>query len=552
MRQSVFLLLLLLPLQASGAMYYMRADGTATNKEAATGPCGTQANTMNVSVHNRQSFFPGDRIYLCDDGRDYKTQMNFTSSGSEGNPITYQAASGDTPVLNGSEIVSSWSDKPGNVWSATFTSDPYQVLFDETWGTEELGSCPGDLNVDKEWCWASNTLYQYSTSDPDTRYKSPGTEAIMRYNFSNTSGQDYITLDGVTATKGVYGIYDGGNGTNLVIKNSTLTFNRYDGIIINGSGSTNLTFDNNVMHDNYRHGILVAGSNGAKITNNTSYNHNSIDFDCGIAVSNKADGYMIDNNTTYKNFYGIKSVGGPTNGTISNNTVHDAESFCIDLDTDVSGTTVEHNTAYNCGDHGIVAEIGSDANIIRYNDVYNVATSAGIHIGAGGENNEVNNNILHDVYDGIKVFQSTGTTVYNNTVYNASHDGIVFFSNSTNGNVKNNIVHTTGGVYGILNSETNGVCSNNITYAITGSEITCTTETYNQENTDPLMIDQDNGNFILQSVSPAINAGVDVSLTKDYAGNAVPYGSAPDIGAYEWGSIEKKPKSPSNIRIISK
>jgi len=40
--------------------------------------------------------------------------------------------------------------------------------------------------------------------------------------------------------------------------------------------------------------------------------------------------------------------------------------------------------------------------------------------------------------------------------------------------------------------------------------------------------------FTLQSSSPCIDAGVDVGLVLDYAGNTVPYeGGLPDIGAYE-------------------
>jgi hypothetical protein len=41
--------------------------------------------------------------------------------------------------------------------------------------------------------------------------------------------------------------------------------------------------------------------------------------------------------------------------------------------------------------------------------------------------------------------------------------------------------------------------------------------------------------YRLLSSSPAINAGVDVGLTSDYRGMTVPQGSAPDIGAYEFG-----------------
>ena len=49
---------------------------------------------------------------------------------------------------------------------------------------------------------------------------------------------------------------------------------------------------------------------------------------------------------------------------------------------------------------------------------------------------------------------------------------------------------------------------------------------------DPLMTDPANGDFTLQVTSPCINAGVDVGLTEDYAGN--PIVGLPDIGAYEY------------------
>lgn len=50
-------------------------------------------------------------------------------------------------------------------------------------------------------------------------------------------------------------------------------------------------------------------------------------------------------------------------------------------------------------------------------------------------------------------------------------------------------------------------------------------------NADPLFANPANGYYTLQASSPAINAGVDVGLTTDYAGN--PLIGLPDIGAYE-------------------
>src|SRR4030042_1982301 len=45
--------------------------------------------------------------------------------------------------------------------------------------------------------------------------------------------------------------------------------------------------------------------------------------------------------------------------------------------------------------------------------------------------------------------------------------------------------------------------------------------------------------FHLASDSPAIDAGANLGFTRDYEGNAVPQGSAPDIGAYEYVSTTR-------------
>ena len=53
---------------------------------------------------------------------------------------------------------------------------------------------------------------------------------------------------------------------------------------------------------------------------------------------------------------------------------------------------------------------------------------------------------------------------------------------------------------------------------------------------NPLFVDAVNGDFHLQSNSPAIDNGTNVGILFDRDGVSIPQGSAPDIGAYEYVS----------------
>jgi hypothetical protein len=52
-------------------------------------------------------------------------------------------------------------------------------------------------------------------------------------------------------------------------------------------------------------------------------------------------------------------------------------------------------------------------------------------------------------------------------------------------------------------------------------------------NVDPGFVGASAHDFHLKPTSPAIDAGINVDIKKDYDGNAIPQGSAPDIGAFE-------------------
>jgi hypothetical protein len=83
------------------------------------------------------------------------------------------------------------------------------------------------------------------------------------------------------------------------------------------------------------------------------------------------------------------------------------------------------------------------------------------------------------------------------------------------------------GIYGTPGT----IGSNNLIYSTAGTALKPGyTETGDVIGSDPSLVSS--SDFQLQSTSPAIDAGADLSLTADYAGNPI-YGP-PDIGAYEY------------------
>lgn len=114
-----------------GTTYYMRADGTAANKAAASGPCGTQANCMSIATHDADTYSGDDIIILCDDGGVYRDQMDIPSSGSDGSPISYEANVGDTPIISGADIIGTWTAYSGS-WAEIW--DAETQTGDNTWG----------------------------------------------------------------------------------------------------------------------------------------------------------------------------------------------------------------------------------------------------------------------------------------------------------------------------------------------------------------------------------------------------------------------------------
>ncbi len=130
--------------------------------------------------------------------------MTVPSSGTSGHPITIGAyGTGANPIINGSDLVATWTLDSGNIWQATLTTEPRAVYLNGTKGTEQTAKA--SVDAANEWFWQADVLYVYSTTDPDTAFTNPGIEAVLRHGI-DINGKDYVTVNNIMTDKTNKGI----------------------------------------------------------------------------------------------------------------------------------------------------------------------------------------------------------------------------------------------------------------------------------------------------------------------------------------------------------
>jgi hypothetical protein len=196
-------------------------------------------------------------------------------------------------------------------------------------------------------------------------------------------------------------------------------------------------------------------------------------------------------------------------------------------------------TGFSLGTTAVSFVQGYDSVVVAYNEFVNLAwATSGAGAGATGYN------------------LSAGTTInkfyfVNNVIHklnNSSGSGIVYeYSNGntwTNTHIKNNIIYNCYTPVQFRYQNVSGIfVDNNIIYGHTRTTIPYFSNSVvnlysfdnNQVGVNP-MFENIGTDYNLHRDSPAIDAGVFVGLTRDFSGRIVPIGSAPDIGAHEFGS----------------
>ncbi|HUV58661.1 MAG TPA: choice-of-anchor Q domain-containing protein [Desulfatiglandales bacterium] len=569
MNRTVIMSLLLLLIAARpgwAAIYYMRADGTATDKVAATGPCGQIDATMSVITHNAQSFSSGDIIYLCDNGGEYKSSIIAPSSGTDGHPITYTNAAGALPVIDLSTEVS----KKGwfSLGKGKYRKSAYgRLLFEDNVPLEAATTA---ALTDGNWYYkiGSKVIHYKPTS---------GTPADHQI--------ETLWFDTLRSTRGI----DLSNKSNITV--SGLTFNRcgvgvYFGQKLDSPVSLmkNITIHNNKF-ERVHWGILSQlVSNGIEYNVEITDNHLSY-ISCGISAWTHSDetpghtqhhkGYRITGNKILNLNHISASLlwtqvwkpGYPVD--------HEGISFQDIQDSVISNNTITTHVVdtrdrlraiyFFLTSGGKTATSGNSVLRNNISGVYWPAIYISAALGhAGFENNTIAYNLIYSTssnrdYGSFKINTYSGSNPLSSTNYFVNNvidnyvGGWAIASTSGNGGngtwvVGNNIIKSRANVKIGLESAPGFTISHNLyptdgpwllgnmglTFA--GWQSMGNFDKISSRIANPLFVSS--SDFHLQSSSPAIDAGMNVGISIDYDGNHVPSGIAPDMGAYEYIQAE--------------
>lgn len=382
---------------------------------------------------------------------------------------------------------------------------------------------------------------------------------------------------------------------NVKIHHCTFVDFKYEGIVWGGDGTGNVgtdppgydedtpptvyvtgsEFHDNTMtscslYDSYGHGSLcLGGHEGMLIYNNNIECLTRISGSPGYCIKTQYPGFMrgmkIYNNTlkTANNtwlfaiegffFYGCEFYNNTIVGAIDINGTNKGAAPVYDYGAWIHDNTIGPAT-YTSGYAGGIFEFNTSDVIIERNLIKNC--------GYGLEFTPRTNCTVQDYQIRYNIFQNCNTRifecgtssgtfyfddfyVYNNVLHGTAIWGIEMWGICNKFYFRNNII--TGTTYYWLGFRNTSAASdsifieNNILYNNASSNgVFFEMEATNYFNSDNLtsnpLFTNLGSDFTLQSDSPAIDAGLDVGLSLDFRKYRVPYGIAPDIGAYEYGS----------------
>lgn len=518
LRSLVIILAFFMVSQVFATDYYVKNGGN----DGLSGLDDTNA-WETIAKVNGESFSPNDTIYFKRGSTWRGTRFTPPDSGTSGNPITFDAyGSGDLPKILGSKLVTSWTLYGGSTYWSENVNPAHSgligmVLIDAT----QDGDSFLVHNADKDNL--SSGEFHYNTTDDDLYVRlgddsnpSGHTVEIDDNIAIQLAGDDYITLRYLYIGHSNYGVQICNSGANGCIGNIV----EYCTVRYTASKNIKLQGDGAAITD------CIIRNNDCRYAGGSGQSHDSSEFAIhinGIDAGTTSTGNLVENNLIRDCYKGAFMLRYADSNIIRYNESHGTGESCFWLHT-------------------------SDSNEIYYNildhDGWNTSDSV-FYIHTGALNNEIYNNVLNvnsatDV--GLYVTgTSTGTKFKNNIYYGTARCINVAEGSHTNFESDYNCLYVTGGTFATWR----GV--NKTTFTNWKDD---SSQDANSTDSDPSFVNRAGDDFHLQSNSPCIETGTDLSLTPDIASITVPQGNYPEMGSYEYPANVLRIRNILRIRNV--
>ncbi|MGG5741905.1 carbohydrate binding domain-containing protein [Bacillus cereus group sp. IBL03679] len=574
--------------KATGTTYYVATTGSDSNN-------GTSLSTPFQTIQHAASVASaGDTVYIR--GGTYRETAIPANSGTSGNPITYQSYNGETVIVSGNDVVTGWSLDNGSIYKAPMSWSlkagnqvfvdgvmmdearwPNQTgtLLNPTRSSAQSGSdathvvdttLPGGdnfwngatiwitsgsgwiaqtstvtaydsvnkkltfgslyrtgssynsksgnkyylsgikaaLDTKNEWWYDSSNSQLYLWTPGGDNPSSHIVEAKRRSTAIDLSGKSFIMINGIQTTAAT--ILTDSSSNHIVLNGIVAKYVSHNKLNTSASEQSNLGFILNGSYNELRNSEL-AYSSGSLVTVKGSHN-------------NVINSYIHDGGYV-PNWEGLVNLQG-ANSLISHNTVSDAGRVTVYFSTGMSTNEIQYNNIYNAGwmtnDLGMLygPNVDGQNTEIHHNYVHDnkaTSTNPGIYLDNYTNNFIVHHNVMWN-NSGMQLnIPSEYNLVYNNTAY-TNAVAVQAWGNTF-----------TTDMYGdrLFNNIIKGYDPEVTAYTTHGSDVTHL----------PGFVDETNHNYHLLSTSPAKDTGIVIpGITDGYAG------SAPDIGAYEYGGTD--------------
>lgn len=583
MHNLLLVLLLAASTQLAATNYYLDAtDGNDANDGLT--PATAWQSLLNINA-NLLALVPGDSVLFKRGEAWYGTALGVPYSGTADEPITFSnyGDSGEPlPIISvvdtlaGSQVPTSWTMiasgvNGGNIFAFDLDQNPNRLFLDNEEVLRSVDSMSlgvvDEQGVINKWFWSDfdSTLYIHEIPNPALKYDSiAGSVQVFA---GLTVLADHLLFDGVDFQGGSVAALSIVSGDSILIRNCRLGRNANAGVSVTGAtfeglgtvGSSNVEINYNFIESGYEiyHGLGIGrgcddgvflrfAATNCKVIDNvfTNWEGNAVELlgiveqlpgvnnnliegnfitapDVSISAPLRADGIAgkTQHNRFVRNIVNGVRAGCSLNG--DNNVVEHNVFRNIRQSDAVLGNTAY---AFVVSSSSFTGGFVSNKNTYDHNLVVDTDEAAFLILGNTSINRPQGHLIRNNIFSmtGLAPFAGylpgPGLYIEENQVAEMSYQNNLFYSiNPASPNVW---LLGVGGLSAAQFNTRNGEGGHSVSANLSG---------------DPLFADLADGNYSLQDLSPAIDAGLDLGYTLDLVRNERFQGVAPDIGPQESG-----------------